>query len=530
MKYSISALLALILVFYSCTEPEKYDIVILDGNVIDGSGGPSLISDIGISDGKISFIGELNADQGISVIQAQGMAVTPGFIDVHGHIESSILRRPEATNLLFDGVTTMITGNCGGSRVNLAEYFQQVLDTGISINLASLIGHNSVRRTVMGTEDRDPSDVEMQQMSELIEQAMKDGAVGLSTGLLYIPGTFAETEEIVALAKVIAPYGGVYSSHIRLQDHRVYESIEEAVNIGKQAEVPVEISHIKIKGKNSWGGASKMLEQLNGYISEGLEVSIDQYPYTAASTGLSVNLPSWSQAGGNEELNRRLETDSIRDRIKREMRQMLDFLGFEDYSFAYVSNCPWNAEYNGKSIPEIAVESGMDGDLGSQIELILEMMTHGQRVQMIYHYMGEEDVQTLMKSPLTMIASDGGIPEFGRGSPHPRSYGTNARVLSKYVRELNLLSLEEAVRKMTSYPAMRFGLEDRGTIEEGKAADILVFNSETINDLATFESPHAYSQGISHVIVNGKLVVEDSKPTGERSGQVLRGRGSTNSK
>lgn len=502
-----------------------YDLVITNGRIVDGSGSKWYRGDVGIREGRIAAIGQLSEASAARYIDANDQVVTPGFIDVHGHIEGSILKRPEAKNLLFDGVTSMITGNCGGSRADLAEFFDELSEEKISINLASLIGHNTIRRQVMGEENRAPKPEELQQMKDLVQKAMKDGAVGLSTGLLYVPGTFAKTDEIVELAREITPYSAVYTSHIRFQDGRVYESIAEAVEIGKQAEVPVEISHIKIKGKNSWGGSPKMIRQLEQYRTEGIDVTVDQYPYTAASTGLSVTVPTWAQAGGRDSLKIRLQDPAIRKKIIEGMEDLQNKLGFEDYSYAYVANCPWNSEYNGKSIPEINQMKGRPAGEEHQRETILEMMEKGRRVQMIYHYMGEEDVQNLMQYEGTMIASDGGIPEFGQGNPHPRSYGTNIRVLANYVREKKLFSLEEAIRKMTALPARRFQLKDRGLLIPGFAADILIFDPEKVQDKAVYSAPHAYSEGLDYVIVNGEVVIEKGQHNGKRTGQVLFGPG-----
>ncbi len=523
MKPTFFTLILFLLIACSGPKEVEFDVLIVNGQVADGSGQDLFKADVGIKDGVIVSMGKLADRSATNTIDATNYIVSPGFIDVHGHIERSVLERPEATNLVRDGVTSMVTGNCGGSRPILSEFWQEIESNGVSLNVASLIGHNTVRREIMGNENREPTAEELEAMKAMVATAMEDGAVGLSTGLLYLPGMYAKTDEIIELAKVIAPYQGIYASHIRYQDHRVFESIAETVEIGRQAEVPVQVSHIKIKGKNSWGRSSEMLEDLNGYREEGIAVTIDQYPYTAASTGLSVSLPRWVQAGGRDSLTARLKDEAIRGRVKLDMLQMLAAeLGFEDYSYAVVSNCRWNPDYNGKSIPEVAIMEGRTNALDDQLETILEMMEHGERIQMIYHFMGEEDVRTLMQSPLTMIASDGGIQEFGQGNPHPRSYGTNARVLGRYVREMGLLTLEEAIHKMTALPAKTFNLLDRGKIEEGMVADVVVFDPGRVNDEATFENPHAYSVGIDYVLVNGQLVIARGKHTGSKPGQVLK--------
>ena len=501
---------------------QEYDIILTNGRIIDGSGSPWYQGDIGIKDGKIARIGYLKDQQTKEVVDVRQKIISPGFIDVHGHIESSILKRPTAENLIRDGVLTMITGNCGSSKADIGAFAQALQKEGTSINVASLIGHNTVRRTIMGEEDRAPTEDELLKMQQMVSKAMEDGAVGLSTGLLYLPGMFAKTEEIIALAKMIAPYEGIYTSHIRWQDHRVFESVAEAVSIGKGAAIPVQVSHIKIKGKNSWGQYQRLLDELTEYRQEGIDVTIDQYPYTAASTGLSVCVPKWVQAGGREALAKKLQDPDTRAKVKREMKEMLSYdLGFEDYAYAYIANCPWDASLNGKHIKEITQEKKGNTELESQMETILELLEHQQRVQMVYHFMGEEDVKGFMQSPLTMIASDGGIPTFGKGNPHPRSYGTNARVIHRYVHELKLFSLEEAIHKMTYLPARKFHLDDRGLIKEGMAADLLIFDPEAVQDKATFDQPHQFSTGFDQILVNGKWVIKDGKHTGERSGQFL---------
>lgn len=519
------ALLMLLLLSFSSFSQGRFDIVIKNGKIIDGSGNPWYMGDIGIRKGKITAIGNLSSRKAKQIIDAQGQIVAPGFIDVHAHVEGSILPHSTADNFLYDGVTTIITGNCGGSEVDLRDFFKTLEKNGISLNVASLIGHNSVRREAMGTDNRAPSAAELTKMQELVAQAMQDGAVGLSTGLIYVPGTFAETDEIVALARVAADFGGVYASHIRNEDYRVFDAIGEAVEIGKQANIPVEISHFKITGKGEWGKSNDMIEQVLKYREEGIDVTVDQYPYTASSTSLDVLLPTWCLAGGYDSLNARLAKPEIKAKIVGEMQELLAKTGFNNYSYAYVSNCNWAPEYNGKNLSEINLSKGKAATVDAEIETILEMMQGKQRIQMIYHKMGEEDVQRIMQFPYAMIASDAGIPAFGRGAPHPRAYGTNARVLGRYVRELNIIRLEDAVRKMTSLPAKRFNLHDRGLLTPGMAADIVIFDPNTIIDKATFEASHAYSEGMSYVLVNGKLVINKGEHNQSKPGQALKGPG-----
>lgn len=521
--FSLTALLCLFSL--GIFAQSKFDLIIKNGRIIDGTGNPWYAGDIGIRKGKITRIGNLDTQKTKQVIDAQGHIVAPGFIDVHAHVEGSIIQIPTADNFLYDGVTTIITGNCGSSEIDLKSFFNTLDKNGISLNVASLIGHNSVRREVMGTDNRPPTTAEIEQMRALVAKGMQEGAVGLSTGLIYVPGTFAKTDEIVALAKVAATYGGVYASHIRNEDDKVFDAIEEAIEIGRQAKIPVEISHFKITGKGEWGKSVSMIEQVLQYREQGIDVTVDQYPYTASSTGLDVLLPTWCLAGGYDSLVVRLANPTIKAQIVEEMRQMLAKTGFGNYSYSVVANCSWAPEYNGKNISEINISKGRAASIDNEIETILEMMHGKTRIQMIYHKMGEEDVQRIMQFPYAMIASDAGIPAFGRGTPHPRAYGTNARVLGHYTRELGIIRLEDAIRKMTSLPAKRFNLHNRGLLVPGMAADIVIFDPNTISDKATFDQSHAYAEGMYYVLVNGKIVIDKGNHNASKPGRALKGPG-----
>lgn len=522
MKYAL--FLLSLLFFFSVADERRYDLIIRNGRLLDGAGNPWILGDVGVRKGKITAIGNLDGARAQRIIDAGGQVVAPGFIDVHTHVEGSIDETPTADNFLYDGVTSIITGNCGNSRTDLKGYFAAMEKSGMSLNLASLIGHNDVRRAVLGEENRAPTPRELEQMQVIVRQAMHDGAVGLSTGLIYIPGTFSETAEVVALARAAAEYGGVYASHIRNEDHRVFDAIEEAVNIGREARIPVEISHFKITGKTSWGRTPEMIEMIQRYRAEGIDVTVDQYPYTASSTRLDTQLPSWALADGADSIRARIENPPTREKMISEMKENLAQSGFKNYQWAVVANCPWEERYNGKSIAEINVMRGNPATLDNEIATILDLVKQGRRVQMVYHKMDEEDVRRILRFPLAMIASDAGIPEFGKNMPHPRAYGTNARVLSRYVREQEELPLQEAVRKMTSLPARRFNLHDRGLLLPGYAADIVIFDPATVGDRATFDAPHAYAQGFTYVLVNGVPVIENGKHNGKKPGKVLRNR------
>lgn len=519
----------LILIFCVTTlHAAHFDVLIRSARVIDGTGNPWFWADVGIQDGKIAAVGNLfdaNADR---VIEARGRILAPGFIDVHTHVEgrgsrSGIGSNPRADNFILDGVTTIVTGNCGGSEIDLAGWFRRLDSAGLGLNLSTLIGHNSVRRAVMGTENRPASAAELDRMERLVEKAMQDDAVGFSTGLLYVPGTYADTDEIVALAKVAARFGGVYASHIREQGAKLHESIREAVTVGKLAKMPVEISHLKVKGKNRWGTIGKAIALVESFRSQGVDVVVDLYPYDRASTSLAVMLPSWALAGGAENLKARLEESSTRARIIRGMREMLESGGFSDYSHATVASFASDHSLEGKTITEINLLRGRKKSIQDEITTILEMMEQGG-AQMVYHFMAMRDVATIMRYPNAAVASDGGIQKAGVGKPHPRSYGTNARVLSDFVRSRRVVTLEDAVRRMTSLPARTFGFQDRGLIRKGLAADLVLFDPSRVQDRATYDRPHQFSDGFDFVFVNGDAVVAEGKLTDARPGKVLRHR------
>lgn len=525
MKYT-----ALILLFAltHIAAAQDFDVLILNGKVIDGTGNSWRYLDVGIREGKIASIGNLKSFSATNTIDASNKIVAPGFIDVHTHIEGNDLKYPTASNFIMDGVTTVVTGNCGSSNTDLVKYQFKLDSVKTSVNVASLIGHNSVRRAVMGDTQRDPSPEEQKKMESLVEQAMLNGAVGLSTGLIYIPGTFSKTPEVVGLAKAASRYNGVYASHIRDEGDHVTEAIEEAINIGRQASIPVEISHFKVTYKPNWGKSANTIAQVDNARKSGIDVTIDQYPYVASSTTLSTTVPSWAFSGGNDSLLLRLSNPDTRARIKSEMTSILKGKKLKSYSYAVVARFGADTTLNGKNISEINKLKGRKSKPAEEAETILEMVEKGS-AQMVFFSMEEGDLRRIMQYPYNMFASDAGIARFGSGVPHPRSYGTNSRVLGMYVRDLKVISLEEAVRRMTSLPAQKFNLKDRGLLKEGMAADIVVFDPTTVGDKSTFTQPHAYSQGFDYVLVNGKITVDKGKHTSVRNGIFVKGPGSVSS-
>jgi N-acyl-D-amino-acid deacylase len=500
-----------------------YDLLIRNARIIDGSGKPAFKADVAIKDGKIARLGRIAASKARQTIDAKGQILAPGFIDVHTHVES-IYSLPAAENFIRMGVTSLVTGNCGTSTTDVAQFFGRMKEIPIAVNLGTLIAHGSVRRKVMGLDDRAPTADELKQMEALVEQGMKDGAVGLSTGLIYVPGIYAKTDEIVALAKVTARYGGLYATHMRNEGEFVADAIRESIQIGEQAGLPVEISHFKISNRKLWGQSPMTIGLVQAARARGLMVTVDQYAYTASSTSLDSRLPAWLRAGGLDEAKKRLAEKGTRERVISEMTEGLKRSGFPDYDYAVVASYEPDKSFNGKSIAKITKEVTGKSDIQSQIEQIVTMYEAGG-ASMVYHGMDEADVKRIMKEPFTMIASDSGVRQQDESVPHPRGYGNNARVLGHYVRELKLISLEDAVRKMTSLPAQTFGLRDRGLIREGFAADLVIFNKNTIIDRATYDQPHQFPTGLSYVLVNGEVVLMGNELTAARPGIALVGHG-----
>lgn len=507
------------------TSAPPYDVVITNARIVDGSGNPWFRGDVGITHGRIVRIGRISSTDAKTTIDAKDRIVAPGFIDAHTHVES-LFNRPAAENFVRMGVTTLITGNCGTSAIDVAEFLGRATSKPIAVNVATLVGHGSVRRQIMKLEARAPTSDEQRQMAALVEQAMKDGAVGLSTGLIYVPGTYAKTDEIVDLARVVARHGGLYATHMRSEGEKVLDAIRESIEIGEQAGLPVDISHFKVSSKKLWGESSKTLQLVRDARARGLTVTVDQYAYTASSTSLDSRMPSWVLAGGREEAKKRLADKPTRERIVKEIKEALKRSGFKDYAYAMVASYEPDKSFNGKSIAEITKQVRGKKDVKDQIEQILTMY-EGGGAGMIYHGMSEDDVQRIMREPFTMVGSDSGVRQVDESVPHPRGYGNNARILGRYVRELKIISLEDAIRKMTSLPAQTFGIRDRGMVREGFAADLVIFDENTIADQATFVKPHQFPTGIDYVMVNGEMVFAAGSQTNARPGVAVRGPGAS---
>jgi N-acyl-D-amino-acid deacylase len=505
-------------------QSQTYDGIIRHGRVIDGSGNPAFFADVGIKNGRIAAIGKLAGDAKIE-IDAAGQVVAPGFIDVHTHADE-VADMPRAENFVRMGVTTVVAGNCGGSTLDVAKLFRAVEQTNVAVNVATLVGHNTVREKVMGGSfDRPPTTEELAKMKALVEQAMKDGAVGLSTGLIYQPGVFAKTDEIVELAKVLPAYDGIYTSHMRYEDAEIYKALDEVFRIAREAGVRAEVSHIKLSGPTAWGQADRVLAYIEKARAEGLDVTQDQYAYTASSTALHQVIPEHALEGGRREFSRRIADPVQKAKIIAEMKSNLARRGRKDYSYAVIASCRHDRSLNGLSIAEAAKARRGSNSLDDQIEMILEIEKEGG-ASGVFHGMSEDDLKVFMRHPNTLIACDSGLRKLGEGVPHPRGYGNNARVLARYVRDLKVLRLEDAIRKMTSLPANTFHFKGRGELREGNWADVVVFDPDKVQDTSTYKDPHHYAAGIHYVLVNGVPVIMDGEHTGAKAGQPLRNNGS----
>lgn len=501
---------------------DRYDLILIGGEVHDGLGSPGRAADVGILGDRIAGVGDLSGARADEWIDVSGLAVTPGFVDIHSHATRGVFRHGLAENYLTQGVTTAIGGPDGSSPLPIGEWLERFEYEGSAINMGLLVGHGTVRREILGMEDRAPTDAELDEMRALVEQAMLEGAFGLSTGLKYVPGAFAETEEVIELAKVAGRHGGVHISHMREEGLLLLDAVRETIRIGEEGGLPTQLTHHKVVGAPMWGKSEESLRLVDEAVARGVDVTIDQYPYTASSTGLTILFPAWSLAGGTEALRERLEDPEQRVRIEEAVRENLEKdRGGGSPDNVVIARCEWDPSLEGKSMGDLLRERGLPVTNGNGAALAVELQQNGG-FGGVFHAMHEDDVRRIMVHPRTMIASDGGIVAPGEGVPHPRNYGTFARVLGLYVREAGLLTLEEAVRKMSGFPAERLGLRDRGVIREGAVADLAVLDPDTVEEHAEFGDPHRYSTGVSHVMVAGDFVLRGGDPTGQRPGRALR--------
>jgi N-acyl-D-amino-acid deacylase len=527
---------------------QEFDLVVRNGTVLDGTGGPMWQGDLGIVGDTITAVGSIDPARGSLILDASGLNVSPGFIDIHSHSDSSIFAYPTADSRSRQGITTEVTGQCGFSaaplegvdadirRANMEEetgapvewtsiasYFDTLEEIGISVNQAFMLGHGSMRQTVAGLENRLLTDAEMASVVRSVEEGMDEGAFGLTTGLEYTPGTFTPTDEIVTLARVIARRGGFYASHIRNEESGLLSAIHEAIQIGREAGLPVQISHLKAAGRPNWSKQRAALNLIESARRDGVHVLADAYPYTAYSTSLTIFLPAWALEGGWDGLGARLNDSADRARIRDEVRESV--MGDPgEFSLIVIASTKTeeNRHFVGKSVAEIGEAWGTE-----PAEAALRLLVEEEgAVAMIGHGMSPENVEMVLSHPLVMVGSDGAsIAPTGKAAetrPHPRLYGCCPRVLAHYCRERGIFDLPTAVRKMTGTPADQAGITDRGRIARGKKADLVVFDAATVKDEATFDDPHQYASGISYVVVNGQVVVENGEHSGARPGRVLR--------
>ncbi len=503
-----------------------YDLLIRNGRILDGTGSPWFRADVAVRGDTIVRIAPAITEPASRIVDAGGAIVSPGFIDTHTHARRGLSQTPTAANYVRQGVTTVVEGPDGGSPVPIGPFFTEMEKLQKSVNIAAFIGQGTIRSQVIGGVDRKATPEEMARMEALVEQGMRDGALGLSTGLFYVPGTFTPTSEVIALARVAGRFGGIHTSHQRDDAAKVLDSVRETIAIGEEGGLPTQVTHHKIIGKANWGRSVDALRLIDEARARGVDVTSDQYPYTASSTSVSsALLPAWALEGGQQAQRARFKDPVTRERVLVDIVKMIrDERGGGDPKNVQFANCGFDPSLTGRTLADAVRQRGSEPTLERAAETTLWIVEQGG-CQGIFHAMSEEDVVRIMQHPATMIASDGEIPAFGRGNPHPRSYGTFARVLGHYVRERRVLTLEDAVRRMTSFPAARIGLSDRGILRPGMKADIAIFDPSRVRDRATFAAPHQYSEGFSIVIVNGRVVFDGTDMTPARPGRVLYGPG-----
>jgi dihydroorotase/N-acyl-D-amino-acid deacylase len=506
-----------------------YDLVLRNARIVDGTGSPWYRADIGIRGSTIARIAPSVDEAALRTIDIGGEVVAPGFIDIHTHASRGIFQIPTADNYVRQGVTTLIEGPDGSSPVPLGPFLAKLEKLQTSVNVGAFIGQGSIRAVVVGEVNRTATVDELERMRGLVLQGMTEGAFGLSTGLFYVPGTFTPTDEVIELAKVAGQFGGIHISHMRDETSRVLDSVNETIAIGERGGLPTQVTHHKIIGRPNWGKSVETLQAVDAARARGVDATIDAYPYTASSTSIQGALfPAWAQEGGRKQVLARLADPAIRQKIKADIvRVIKNERGGGDPKNIVVANCDWDASLAGRNLSEVTERRGLPPTVENAADAAMWLVESGG-CQGIFHAIGEEDLERILRHPATMIASDGEIPTFGKASPHPRSYGTFVRVLAVYARERRIITLADAVRKMTAFPAQRLGLLDRGLVRPGMKADLVVFDPARVRDLATFEKPHQYAEGISRVITNGQVVFEGGAMTAARPGAVLYGPGRAN--
>jgi N-acyl-D-amino-acid deacylase len=510
----------------------EYDLVLRNARIVDGTGSPWYRGDLALKGDTIVRIAPLIDEPAGRVIDLNGLVVAPGFIDIHTHFSRGIFQVPTADNYIRQGVTTILEGAdgggvaTGGQKLPLKGFLDHLEATPKSINVASFVGQGAVRETVIGLADRKATPEEMDKMRAEVLRAMHEGAFGMSTGLFYIPGAYTPMEEVVELQKMVAPFRGIHTSHMRDEAAGVVESVKETIAIGELGGVPTHVSHHKMMGKANWGKSVETLRLIDEARARGIDVTLDVYPYTASSTSIQAALlPKWALEGGLKQTRERLQDPQTHAKVKTEVIRIIGTeRGGGDPKNVVIAQCNWDPSLAGKNLEEVTKSRGLEPTIPNAAETTLWLVESGGCAG-VFHAIGEEDVARVIAHHASMIASDGTIPIFGKDVPHPRSYGTFARVLGVYVREKNVLTLEDAVRKMTSFPADRLGIEDRGVLRPGMKADLAIFDPARVADMATYDKPHQYAVGFEYVLVNGQIVFESGAMTPARPGRVLYGPG-----
>ena len=510
----------------SSAQPASYDIVIRNARIVDGTGSPWYRGDIAIRQDRIVAIAPRLDGDAPRTIDAREQVVAPGFIDIHTHARRGLFEVPTADNYVRQGVTTLIEGPDGSSPLPIAGFLATVAALGRSVNVGMFVGQGSIREAVVGNANRPADAAERAKMRAMVEQAMKEGAFGLSTGLFYVPGTFTPTDEVVDLATVAGRFGGIHISHMRDEASKVLDSVRETIAIGEGGRLPTQVTHHKIIGRSNWGRSAETLKHVDDARARGVDATIDQYPYTASSTSIqSALLPAWALEGGRQQLLARLKDAGTRAKIRAETVRLLETeRGGGDPRNVVLASCQWDMSLAGKNLADVSRQRSLPATMDGAADATLWIVEQGG-CQGIFHAIGEDDLERILRHPATMIGSDGEVPVFGRASPHPRSYGTFARVLGVYVRDRKTLTLEDAVRRMSAFPAQRLGLHDRGLLRPGMMADVVIFDPARVRDTATFERPHQYAEGFATVITNGQIVYEAGSMTAARPGVVLYGPG-----
>jgi dihydroorotase/N-acyl-D-amino-acid deacylase len=501
-----------------------YDLIIRNARIVDGTGSPWYRGELALGGESIARIAPKIDGAAARVIDAAGHVVAPGFIDLHTHARRGIFDVPTADNYVRQGVTTLMEGPDGSSPLPIKPFLDRLAATHITPNFGLFVGQGTVRDQVIGSINRKATPDEIEKMRGLVRQGMRDGAFGLSSGLFYVPGTFTPTAEVIELAKVAGAMGGIYISHMRDEASGVVQSVRETIEIGEKGGLPTQVTHHKIIGKSNWGKSVDTLRLIDEARARGVDATIDQYPYTASSTSIQAALmPAWALEGGRQEILKRLQERARRSEIMKETARLItEERGGGDPQNVQLARCEWDHSLDGKRLGDVTRGRGLEPTVDNAADTALWIVEKGG-CSGIFHAIDEQDLQRILKHPATMIGSDGEVPVFGVANPHPRSYGTFVRVLGRYVRDLKVITLEDAVRKMSAYPAQRIGLVDRGVLRVGMKADIAIFDPNTIRDTATFEKPHSYAEGVDYVIVNGQVAFESGKMTAARPGRILFG-------